>query len=78
MSHLLIYCFIAIMWLLILAGGGIVVALVAQITVQGYGEEMDFVIASAIKAAIALVLVVFWIVILTKFKDRIFQKQIRF
>jgi len=70
------YSFIAIMWVLILAGGGILVTAVSKISVQGYGDELDFLIASAIKAAIALVLVVFWIVILTKLKNKIFQKQI--
>jgi len=65
------------MWLLILGGGGMVVALVSQISVQGYGEQIDFLIGSAIKAVIALVLVVSWILILTKFKDKIFYKQIR-
>lgn len=76
MGQSLMYSFIAIMWVLILAGGGILVTAVSKISVQGYGEELDFLIASAIKAAIALVLVVFWIVILTKLKNKIFQKQI--
>ncbi|MDC8437524.1 MAG: hypothetical protein LV468_00810 [Candidatus Nitrosotenuis sp.] len=76
MGQSLMYSFIAIMWVLILAGGGILVTAVSKISVQGYGEDLDFLIASAIKAAIALVLVVFWIVILTKLKNKIFQKQI--
>ncbi len=71
------YSFIAIMWALILAGGGILVVLVSQISVSGYGEQMDFLIASAIKAVIAIVLVVLWIIVLTKLKNKIFQKQIR-
>lgn len=76
MGQPLIYAFIGIMWVLILAGGGMLVTLVSQISIRGYGDEMDFLIASAIKAAIALVLVVFWILVLTKFKNKIFQKQI--
>lgn len=71
------YSFIAIMWALILAGGGILVMLVSQISISGYGEQMDFLIASAIKAVIAIVLVVLWIIVLTKLKNKIFQKQIR-
>ncbi|CDI05133.1 MAG: hypothetical protein QXY22_02635 [Candidatus Nitrosotenuis sp.] len=71
------YSFIAIMWVLILAGGGILVVLVSQISISGYGEQMDFLIASAIKAVIAIVLVVLWIIVLTKLKNKIFQKQIR-
>lgn len=77
MTNLLIFAFIGIMWVLILAGGGILVTLVSQISISGYGEQMDFFIASVIKAAIALILVVFWILILGKLKNKIFQKQIR-
>jgi hypothetical protein len=65
------------MWILILAGGGILVTMVSQISISGYGEHMDFFIASIIKAAIALVLVGFWIIILSKLKNKIFQKQIK-
>lgn len=71
------YYFIAIMWALILAGGGILVMLVSQISVQGYGDQVDFLISSALKAVIAIMLVVFWIVILTKLKNKVFQKQIK-
>lgn len=77
MAHLLIFAFIGIMWVLILAGGGILVTLVSKISISGYGDQMDFFIASVIKAAIALVLVVFWVLVLTKLKNKIFQKQIR-
>jgi hypothetical protein len=65
------------MWILILAGGGILVTVVSQISISGYGEHMDFFIASIIKAAIALALVGFWIIILSKLKNKIFQKQIK-
>ncbi|HWP78947.1 MAG TPA: hypothetical protein VNL34_04785 [Candidatus Nitrosotenuis sp.] len=77
MAQSMIYAFVAIMWLLILAGGGILVALVSKITIQGYGEELDFFISSVIKAVIAIVLVVGWILVLTKLKNKIFQKQIK-
>lgn len=77
MGQHLIYLFITLMWGLILAGGGILVALVAQISIEGYGEELNFMIGSVIKAIIALGLVVGWILVLTKLKNKIFQKQIK-
>lgn len=77
MAQLLIFAFIGIMWILILAGGGILVTLVSKISISGYGEQMDFFIASIIKAAIALVLVAFWIVVLSKLKNKVFQKQLK-
>ena len=77
MAQLLIFAFIAIMWVLILAGGGILVTLVSKISISGYGEQMDFFIASIIKAIIALVLVVSWVLVLTKLKNKIFQRQIK-
>ena len=77
MTNLLLFAFIAIMWVLMLAGGGVLVTMVSKITISGYGDEMDFFIASIIKAIIALVFVVFWIVILSKLKNKIFQKQLK-
>jgi len=76
-TNFLLYAFIAIMWVLILAGGGILVTMVSKITISGYGDEMDFFIASIIKAIIALVFVVFWIIILSKLKNKVFQKQLK-
>ena len=77
MAQLLIFAFIAIMWALILAGGGILVTLVSKISISGYGEQMDFLVASIIKAIIALVLVVSWVLVLTKLKNKVFQKQLK-
>lgn len=71
------YYFIAIMWLLILAGGGILVMAVSKISISGYGDALDFLIASVIKALIAILFVVVWVVVLSKLKNRIFQKQIK-
>jgi uncharacterized membrane protein len=73
----MIFAFIGIMWALIIAGGAILVVLVSKISIQGYGDEVDFLIGSIIKAIIALVLIVLWIVVLTKLKNKIFQKQIQ-
>lgn len=77
MNHLLIFAFIGIMWVLILVGGGILVTLVSKISISGYGDQMDFFIASIIKAIIALILVVSWVLVLTKLKNKIFQRQIK-
>jgi len=76
LAQLLIFTFIGIMWILILAGGGVLVTLVSKISISGYGEQMDFFVASLIKATIALLLVAFWVILLSKLKNKIFQKQI--
>lgn len=76
MRYASMYAFIGIMWLLILAGGGILVLVVSKISISGYGNEIDFLAASVIKAAIAILFVIAWVVVLTKLKNRIFQKQI--
>ena len=64
------------MWGLIIVGGGIVVTLLGPITISGFGE-FNWFIASVIKAIIALVLVVIWILILSKVKNLIFKKEIK-
>ena len=63
------------MWGLIIAGGGIVVTILGPISISGFGE-LDWFIASVIKAVIAIVLVIIWILILSKIKNRIFKKEI--
>ena len=78
MKHISIYLFITIMWLLILAGGGILVLGVSKISISEYGHEIDFLISSIIKAVIAILFVIIWITVLTKLKNMIFQKQIKF
>ena len=64
------------MWVLILAGGGIIVTLLGPISISGFGE-LDWFIASVIKAIVAIVLVVVWILILSKLKNVIFRKEIK-
>ncbi|MCV0430530.1 hypothetical protein [Nitrosopumilus sp.] len=64
------------MWILIIIGGGIVVTLLGPISISGFGE-LNWFIASVIKAIIALVLVVIWILILSKLKNWIFKKEIK-
>jgi len=64
------------MWGLIIVGGGIVVTILGPISISGFGE-FNWFIASVIKAVIAIVLVVIWILILSKIKNWIFKKEIK-
>jgi len=72
-----LFGFLFTMWVLILVGGGIIVTLLGPISVSGFGE-FNWFIASVIKSIIALVLVVVWILILSKIKNLIFKKEIKF
>ena len=63
------------MWILILLGGGIAVLILGPLSITGYGE-MNFFLSSVIKAVIAVLLVVAWILILSKLKNWIFRKEI--
>ena len=65
------------MWILILLGGGIMVVLLGPFSIQQYGD-FHWVVASGIKVIIALVLVVIWILILSKLKNYIFKKELIF
>ncbi len=71
-----LFGFLFAMWILILVGGGIVVVILGPITVSGFGE-FDMFIGSVIKAIIAIILVVIWILILSKLKNLIFKKEIK-
>ena len=71
-----IYGFLFAMWALILAGGGIVVAILGPITVTGYGD-LNWFVASVIKAVVAVALVAVWILVLSKMKNWIFRKELR-
>ena len=72
-----LFTFLFAMWGLIILGGGIVVTILGPISISGFGE-FDWFIASVIKAVIAIVLVIVWILILSKIKNRIFKKEIKF
>jgi hypothetical protein len=65
------------MWGLIIIGGGIVVTLLGPISISGYGE-FNWFIGSVIKGIIAIILVVMWILILSKLKNWIFKKELKF
>ena len=71
-----IFVFVFSMWILLLLGGGIAVVVLGPITITGYGD-LNSIIASGIKAVVAIILVVIWIFILSKMKNWIFQKQIQ-
>jgi len=64
------------MWVLIITGGGIVVTLLGPISISGFGD-LDWIIASIIKAVVAIILVVMWILILSKLKNMIFRKELK-
>jgi len=70
-----IFVFVFVMWLLILIGGSLMVIFVGPISFTGYGE-LDPILKSVTQVVIAIILVTFWIVILTKVKNWIFHKQI--
>ncbi|QUC64293.1 hypothetical protein NsoK4_07635 [Nitrosopumilus sp. K4] len=63
------------MWILILIGGGIVVMILGPISITGFGD-LNWFLSSAIKAVIAIILVVIWILILSKLKNWIFKKEV--
>ncbi len=71
-----LFGFLFAMWCLIIVGGGIVVTLLGPISVSGFGE-FNWFISSVIKAVVALLLVVIWILILSKIKNFIFKKEIK-
>ncbi len=69
-----LFGFLFAMWVLMIVGGGIVVTILGPISGLG---ELDLFITSVIKAIIALVLVVIWILILLKMKNWIFKKELK-
>jgi len=76
MKGIQIFLFIFVMWVLIIVGGGLLVSIIAPLTISGYGK-LDSILDSGIKALIAMILVVIWIFTLSKIKNWIFHKQIR-
>ena len=72
-----LYGFLFAMWALIILGGGIIVILLGPFTIQQFGN-FHWIIASGIKVTIALLLVIIWILILSKLKTWIFKKELKF
>lgn len=79
MKEIKIISFIISMWLLIIIGGGILIAITSSISIDGFitiaSSRLYY--ASMVKAAIAIILVVIWIYVLSKIKNWMFQKQIK-
>ena len=75
MKGIPLFTYIFIMWILLIAGGGLLVTIIAPISITGFGT-INHLLDSSIKAVIAILLVVVWIFIMSKIKNWIFQKQI--
>ena len=71
-----VFAFIFAMWVLILIGGGLLVLFIGPISFVGT-TDINPMLNSIIKVIIALILIFFWVLILTKIKNWIFQKQIK-
>ena len=71
-----VFAFIFSMWILILVGGGLLVLFIGPISFVGT-TDTNSIFNSIIKVIIALILIFFWVLILTKIKNWIFQKQIK-
>jgi len=71
-----IYGFLFSMWILILAGGGLMVLLVGPISFRDY-VDIDPLINSGAKIILALFLIFIWVLILTKVKNWSFKSQIK-
>ena len=72
-----LYGFLLAMWSLIIVGGGIMVVLLGPFTIQQFGD-FHWTIASGIKVLIAFGLIIIWILILSKLKNYIFKKELKF
>ncbi|QLH10321.1 hypothetical protein [Nitrosarchaeum sp. AC2] len=72
-----LFSFIFVMWVLIIVGGGILVMILGPFSISGYGE-FDSLLTSIFKAIIAILLIIVWILILSKLKNWIFKKEIKF
>ena len=72
-----LFGFLFVMWVLILAGGGILVTILGPFSISGYGD-FDLLLTSILKAIIAIILVVVWILVLSKLKNWIFKKEIKY
>ncbi len=75
MKALPIFAYISVMWILIIAGGGLLVSIIAPISITGYGK-LDHILDSGIKAVISISLVVAWIFIMSKIKNWIFHRKV--
>jgi len=71
-----LYGFLFAMWVLIIVGGGILVKIVGPFSIPGLGD-FDLLFTSIIKAIIAIIFVIIWILVLSKLKNWVFKKEIK-
>ncbi len=71
-----IFVFIFSMWILMLAGGGLLILFIGPLSLVS-DVDVDPILNSIIQVIIALILIFIWILILTKLKNWIFKKQIK-
>ena len=71
-----LFGFLFAMWILIIVGGGIIVTFLGPISISEFGD-LNWFISSVIKAIIAIILVIVWILTLLKLKNMIFRKEMK-
>ena len=71
-----LYGFLFVMWVLIIVGGGILVKIIGPFSISGSGD-FDLLFTSILKAIIAIIFVIIWILVLSKLKNWIFKKEIK-
>ena len=71
-----LFGFLFAMWALIITGGGILVTILGPFSISGYGD-FDLLLTSLLKAVIAIILIVIWVLVLSKLKNWIFKKEIK-
>jgi len=79
MKNHAIFSFIFVMWILIIIGGGLLVAFTSMISIEGYVTigSLELYYASIAKALIAIILVIIWVYVLTRIKNWMFHKKIK-
>lgn len=66
-----VYAFLAAMWGLIILGGGVAVMVLGPLDFGPDDQQMT--LASAVKAVVAVLLVVLWVFILVRLKRYVFR-----
>lgn len=70
-----IFFYVFVMWVLIIGGGGLLVLIVGPLSIHGFGA-FSHIVDSIVKAVISAILVALWVLLMSKIKNWIFQKQI--
>lgn len=69
-----LYAFMAVMWCMLLAGGGLFVVVLGPLSVSGLGEY-NAIASSALKAAAAAAFVAAWVAALAKANIWMFRRE---